>query len=214
MADHKPVLLLGGGGHATVVLNTLLASERRVIGFLDSNPKIKSIFGLARLGDLDTSSVDVYRPEQVDVANGLGSIGDVSLRYSVFTSWKMRGFQFVTLAHPESVIGKQVELGEGVQIMAGAVVQPCVSIGENSIVNTRASVDHNCTLGAHVHIAPGATLSGDVTVGDRAHIGTGAVIVQGISIGQGSIVGAGSVVVKNVDSGVTVAGVPARRLQG
>jgi UDP-perosamine 4-acetyltransferase len=103
-------------------------------------------------------------------------------------------------------------LGEGVQIMAGTVVQPGSKIGDNTILNTRSSVDHDCEIGAHVHIAPGVTLSGGVRVHDDAHIGAGAVLIQGVEVGASSLVAAGSVVIHAVPANTRVAGMPARKL--
>ena len=207
----KPILILGGGGHAKVVADTLLASGFEVVGFLDRNPKIGSLIGIRQLGDADPSGFKEYAPDEIMLANGFGSIGDGRLRTLQFEGWKERGFSFLTVLHPAAVLSSAAELEEGGQVMAGAVVQAGCCIGINSIVNTGAVIDHDCRLGAHVHVATGARLSGGVTIGGGGHIGTGAVVLQGISIGENSIVGAGSVVVRDVPSNTRVMGVPAHR---
>ena len=103
--------------------------------------------------------------------------------------------------------------GEGVQLMAGAVIQPNVSIGENTLINTSASIDHDCQIGAHVHIAPGTVLSGNVCVQDETHIGTSATVIQNIKIGTKCTIGAGSVVVKNISDRTLAIGTPAREVR-
>jgi UDP-perosamine 4-acetyltransferase len=158
----------------------------------------------------DDEAVAEYPADRVRLVNGLGGVGDTKPRARLFSAFKERGYQFLTVTHPSSVIAPDVRLEEGAQVLAGAVIMPGCTIGRNAIVNTRASIDHDCNIGAHVHVCPGATLSGDVTVEAEAHIGTGASVIQGVTIGRNAVVGAGAVVVCAVPGGVTVIGVPAR----
>ena len=117
---------------------------------------------------------------------------------------KAAGFTFISFNHPSAVLAADTSIGEGAQIMAGAVLQPGVSLGINCIVNTRASLDHDCRIGDHVHIAPGAVLSGGVTIGDGCHIGTGAIVIQNIRIGAGAMIAAGAVITRDVLPGARV----------
>ena len=203
-----PIIVLGGGGHARVVVDALLASEVQVLGFVDADPEKKDVEGLRRLGEVEYIA-ETYKSDKILLANGFGSIGTPGARLKYFDMYKELGFHFISVVHPKAIVSPSANLEEGVQIMAGAIVQPGVSVGKNSIINTGVSIDHDCTIGAHVHVAPRATLSGAVRVGDYAHIGTGAVVIQGIEIGAESMVGAGSVVIKEVEKGTTVLGNPA-----
>jgi len=210
----KARLILGAGGHAKVLLEALQQAGVAIMGVVDSDPALlgTKILGIPVLGD-DTK-VGQFSCDEIVLVNGLGSIRLPVRRTQIFKYFKEQGYCFATVVHPSAIIASDVVLGEGTQVMAGAVIQPGCRIGCNSIVNTRASIDHDCLIGDHVHIAPGVTMSGAVRVGDGAHIGTGATIIQGITVGQFSTVGAGAVVTKNVKDGRLVVGVPAReRLQ-
>ena len=207
----KPILLLGGGGHAKVVLDTLLSSDQQVIGFLDQNPAIKELFGVKRLGDADPSRMADFAPAEILLANGFGSTWMNSLRKDQFDLWKAHGYEFLTLIHPSSMISANVVLGEGVQVMAGAIVQAGSTIEANVLINTRAVVEHDCHLSSHVHVASGAILSGGVSAGTEAHIGPAVTVIQGVHIGHHSIVGAGSVVVRDVPEHMRAIGVPAHK---
>ena len=122
----------------------------------------------------------------MELVNGLGSVGNTELRAGIYYKFKKLGYSFCQVIHPTAILAKDCILGEGVQVMAGVVVNTGTRIAADSIINTGAVVDHDCVIGSHVHIAPGATLSGGVHVGDGSHIGTGATVIQGVSIGSRS----------------------------
>ncbi|MED4911297.1 acetyltransferase [Brevibacillus centrosporus] len=209
----NPFIVLGGGGHAKVVIDTLLSCRKIVMGYTSINSDMSSndVLGVPYLGNDDV--VMLRDCNQVFLANGVGSVGSPAVRKKLFSFFDEKGYRFSPIIHPTAIIGSsEVMIEDGVQIMAGAIIQPGCTIGRNTIVNTKSSIDHDCKIGKHVHIAPGATLSGGVTVGDNVHIGAGAVIIEGINIGANSIVGAGAVVINDVLESTTVVGVPAREV--
>ncbi|MGQ9558024.1 MAG: acetyltransferase [Desulfurispora sp.] len=210
MSSKKSVILIGGGGHARVVLDLLLLNGTTVLGITEKYKQI-TLFNVPIIGDDDV--ILDYSPDKIMLANGLGFADSLENRAKVYNFFKKKGYRFETLIHPSAVLSPLACLAEGVQVMAGAVVQVGCLIGENTIINTRASVDHDCVLGKHVHIAPGAIVSGGVTIGDNAYIGAGATLIHGVTIGKNSIVAAGAVVVRDVPDNVTVMGVPAKVVQ-
>ncbi|WP_019123265.1 acetyltransferase [Brevibacillus massiliensis] len=208
---NMPVIVLGGGGHAKVLIDTLLQQSVDILGFTDlTMPSEEKILGVRYLGP--DSIIYGYSTDSIMLVNGLGSIGAVSRRKHLFCEFKKRGYSFMNVVHPSAVVSPSAVLSEGVQIMAGGVIQSGSTIGENSIVNTKGSVDHDCIIGAHVHLAPGVTLCGGVKIGDEVHIGAGATVIQNIDIGRKSVIGAGALVLKNVPEKVTVYGIPAREV--
>lgn len=207
------VVVIGGGGHARVLLDVLERCGVAVVGVTDTNTGKhgKCLAGIRVLGG--DEALERHPPALTTLVNGLGSTDSMLLRQQVYERLKAAGYRFLTVTHPSAIIASDVDLGEGVQVMAGAIIQPGTEIGANSILNTGARVDHDCRIGAHVHLSPGVTLSGAVSVGDGTHIGTAATVVQGLSIGRGCLVAAGAVVTRSVADGERVAGVPAKRIR-
>ncbi|MEQ1637546.1 MAG: acetyltransferase [Methylococcales bacterium] len=195
---NKPLILLGGGGHAKVLIEALRRLNCPLLGFLDPHPGIGSVLlGVSKLGGDEV--VNTYQPDEIELVNGIGSLpNDRGLRVSLFKAFSAQGYGFKTVLDAKAVISPSAQIMVGVQVMAGSIIQAEVNIGFNSIINTGAIVEHDCRIGEHVHIAPGAVLSGGVEVGAYAHIGTGAIIIQGVKIGAGSIIGAGSVIMRDV----------------
>ena len=206
-----PTIILGAGGHAKVLIDALGLLSVPVIGVTDVKKVKGSFCGVRIIGN--DEAVFKYKAHEILLVNGLGSIADTTRRGELFCRFKGSGYSFATIVHPSAVVAGGVEIGEGVQIMAGAVVQTSSSIGDNTIVNTKASIDHDCAVGQHVHLAPGVILSGGVKVGDGAHVGTGAIIIQDLSVGANAVIGAGAVVVRSVIKQTRVFGVPAKEVE-
>lgn len=208
MADGSPLYLLAAGGHGSVVLDALLSAGKRVVGILDPGKPVGSeVFGVPVLGG--DALLDVVAAGAAVLANGAGATPGSDFRRVQFERWVARGFRFVSVVHPSAVLGRNVVLGEGCQIMAGAVLQCRTVVAGNAVVNSRSTVDHDCSIDAHAFVGPGAVLCGGVVVGPRAFVGAGASILPGIRIGSDAIVGAGAVVTRDVPSRAIVVGSPA-----
>lgn len=210
IAVGKPIVLVGGGGHARVVANVLkLSGEFELVGYTD--PRQESALsqdGVRHLGGDEV--LPALRERGVTLAAiGVGGT-DNSGRRRLFDKLVALGFVLPVICHPAAVIASDVLLGRGTVIMAGAVVNPGVALGDNVVINTGAIVEHDCRLGHSAQVGPGAILCGGVVVGAEAFIGAGACVIQGINVGAGAFVGAGAVVTKDVSPGVTVVGNPAR----
>ena len=205
-----PVLILGAGGHAKVLIDALLAASEVIAGVVDPDTALTgtTVLEVPVLGGDEV--VGEFPPDEILLVNGIGSVSPPVMRKQIFERFKGMGYRFAMVIHPSVVVAADVELGEGAQLMAGVVIQSGCRIGDNVIVNTRASLDHDCQIGDHVHIAPGVTMSGGVQVGKGVHVGTGATIIQGISIGNDCLIAAGAVVVGSLRTGSRVRGVPAR----
>lgn len=190
----EPFVILGGGGHARVVLDVLRCLKHAVAGVVVPDAVPGTMWhGVPVLGAdpwLETPPARAHR-----FAVGIGHVpGRSTLRQAVYARLVALGLRVPPLVHPAAVVAASATLGAGGQIMAGAVVQPGADIGENALINTGARVDHDCRVGRGAHVAPGAILCGDVRVGDGAFIGAGAVLLPGVSVGDSAEVAAGAVV--------------------
>lgn len=209
----EPVIILGGGGHAKVLADSLLRSGQPVTGFTDPDAGACLLDGIPRLGD-DEIVLD-YPPQEILLVNGLGSVGDNDPRRKLFSEFTQQDYRFAAVTHPGAIVSPHhVHVGQGCQILAGAVINPGTRLGDNVIVNSGAVVEHDCHIGDHVHISPGAVVCGGCRIGAGVHIGAGAVIIQGVTIGHGTVVAAGSVVIANVEPLTLIAGVPGEVKRG
>ena len=195
----RPFVLLGGGGHAKVVLDVLHSLGATVRGVCDpalADRQGERWMGIEVLGDDD--QLHVVAPTEVYLANGVGMMPGSGLRQRLFEEMTSAGYEFPALIHPSASVSGKARIEVGAQIMRGSVVQACAEVGCNTIVNSSAIVDHDSRIGAHCHVAPGVTICGDVTVQQGAFIGAGTTVIQEVAIGAGAIVGAGSLLLQDV----------------
>jgi sugar O-acyltransferase (sialic acid O-acetyltransferase NeuD family) len=205
------LIVLCAGGHARVVIEALLSRGIRPAAVTDSDAARvgQSVGGIPITGpDEDILKMNV---NSVELANGLGNRASrtdagLSGRRALFDRFAAAGYSFPVIAHASAVIASDAALGDGAQIMAGAVVQPAAIVGRNVLVNSRAVVEHDCRISDHAHVAPGAILCGGVSVGEGAHVGAGAVVLVGVNVGAGAVVAAGAVIARNVAPGAFAGG--------
>ncbi|MGQ9623569.1 MAG: acetyltransferase [Candidatus Caldatribacteriaceae bacterium] len=198
--------VVGGGGHAKVVLSALQAAGVRVDGILDDDPQKQGleILGVKIIGT-------IAKAAEFGKAKGVLAIGDNCTRQLL--AKKLSEWEWLTVIHPKAYVHPTAKIGPGTVIFAGAIIQPDVSLGAHVIINTGATVDHDCVVEDFVHLAPGANLAGSVSIEEGVLIGVGAAVVPGVRVGAWTIVGAGAVVVKDLPSCVVAVGVPAKPLK-
>lgn len=214
MPNAAEIVIIGGGGHARVLIDAIRASnDLREIVVLDADEgRAGTALMDAQIIGGDVLLEELARRGTRYFAVGVGGTRNNGPRADLFERARGLGLEPLTILHPNAIVSRWTKVGPGCQILAGAIVNAGATLGKNVIVNTGAIVEHDCQVGDNVHIATGARLASTVKVGARAHIGAGAVVRQLITIGEHSVVGAGAVVVKNVASSAVVAGVPAKEL--
>ncbi|HZJ50132.1 MAG TPA: acetyltransferase [Actinomycetota bacterium] len=217
MSGSRPrVVLLGGGGHARVLLDCLLlCGGTEIVGMLeaDSSRVGAVVYGVSVLGNDDLLAELVGRGATHFIV-GIGSVGDNGARRRLFKMGLAQGLRPLLVRHPSAIVSPRAQVGEGCQLLPGCIVNAGAVLGQNVLVNTAAIVEHDCVVADHVHLATGSRLASTVRVEEGAHLGAGAVVRQSVKIGARAIVGAGAVVVRDVPGGAVVVGVPARPLGG
>jgi sugar O-acyltransferase (sialic acid O-acetyltransferase NeuD family) len=203
------ILIVGAGGHASVVMDALLRSLGGTANafFVDDDRKLhgRRLLGCEVLGAIDC----VTPTDRFHVA-----IGNNRIRRETAARLEALGATQVAIVHPAAVVSPHATVAAGAFVAAGAIVAPTGRVDAGVIVNHGAIVDHDCVVGAFSHVAPGATLGGNVHLGLEVFVGAGANLLPGVRVGNGVTIGAGAVVLADVGAGETIAGVPARRLRG
>lgn len=197
----KNVIIIGGGGHAKVVIDCIRSCEDQVVGILDDRMEpASSVLGVPVLGKIQeyTRFMD---------CSFLIAIGNNYVRRKI--AGMMQDVQWYTAIHPRATVSRYAQIGHGSVVLANAVINPDAKIGCHCIINTGAIVEHDNQLGDYVHISPAAALGGTVCIGECSHVGIGAAVRDNLVICNDCVIGAGAAVVKNISERGVYVGVPA-----
>ncbi|GLI56909.1 hypothetical protein PM10SUCC1_24230 [Propionigenium maris DSM 9537] len=138
--------------------------EIEISGFLDDNEENTEIYGYKRLGSIEEA--ESYKGNLIHLA-----VGNNGFRKKFYEENK--GFEYLTVIHPKSIVSRRAELEEGCFIGAGAAVNADTVIGRLSIVNTKAVIEHDCEIGRYSHISYGVILGGGSGTDERVFIDMG-----------------------------------------
>ncbi len=209
-----PLVLVGGSGHASDVLQVVEAVNAtrptyHVVGILDDDdvdPRRFAGRGVRRIGS-------VHDLADIDAAYVL-CLGWPWTRHALAQRIGRRGRPAAPIVHPSADVGVGVELGPGSVVLGHSHLSPFVRFGAHALISYGASVGHDTIFGGFASVMPNAGVSGDVTAGDRVLVGTGAAVREGVRLGDDVRIGAGAAVVADVAAGLTVVGVPALPCDG
>ena len=197
------IAIIGAGGHGCVCGEIAELNGYSKVVFLDDSPN-DNMNIVGRVSDFERyiSDYDLFV-----------AIGNNSLRKRFSDEITGSNGSLATLIHPNSTVSKKAVIGAGSVVMAGAVINPRVEIGNGVIINTCSSVDHDCTVVDYAHIGVGAHLAGTVHIGAQTFIGAGSSVINNINICNNSVIGAGACVISDIAEPGTYIGVPARKIK-
>jgi sugar O-acyltransferase (sialic acid O-acetyltransferase NeuD family) len=208
--DPTPVVIIGSGGHAKVVIDILEAmGGYRIVGLAsdDSDPA-RVVAGQRIISDL--AALETLTDRAKHFAMGIGGWTDNNDRRRAFEMAVGIGLEPVTVVHPTAHISPYAHIGAGCAVLPHVVVNTEARLGIDTIVATSSAVGHESTVGDHALISVGVTVGGHVTIGDGAVLGMGCTVISRVRVGANALVAAGAVVTDDVPDGAKVYGVPAR----
>ena len=184
----KKLILIGAGGYAKSVIDSLELDKYEIVGFIDDIKKGEHL-GYKILG----SSLDNFNSKNYLF---FVCIGDNKKRTNWYNKILEEGLEII------NVIGKL------------AIVNSDVTLGNNIIINTKALLEHGTSVGDNSNVSTNTAVNGDTKIGKSCFIGSSSVLNGQLTIGDGAIIGSGTVVIKDVKENTTVVGVPGRVIKG
>lgn len=200
----EDIVIIGFGGHAKVIADSIEQSEKyNIVGYTDVE---KSKSNYSYIGS-DEGLISLFQKGVRKAVIGLGYLGKSSLRDKLVSFAKEIGYEFPVIRDSTAIISSDVVIEEGTYIGKNAVINAGSKIGKYCIINTGTIIEHENIIGDYSHISVGTILCGEVSVGHHSMIGAGTTVVQCRKIGNHCIVGANSTVLEDVSDNAKVYGI-------
>jgi len=210
MTKPTPIVVIGGGEHGRVVIDTLRTRPDRftVMGFLDPAPCDDTVsrFATPRLGD---DAAIARLAEDVRFVLGVGGVGSQDRRAQIAATLPSSRIA-PAIVHADATVSPSAAIDAGAVVCARAVVATGARVGRHAIVNHGAIVEHDVVVGEFAHVGPGALIGGGAFIGERAYLGLGSCVRDHVTVGASAFVAMGAVVTTSVAVGQMVRGIPAR----
>lgn len=192
------LIIIGYGMHALQVLDVSKLCGYEFIGFIDDYNKEKTLGGTEILPKFLNSDIYFFV-----------GIGESLYRRNVLNK---NNLKLCNIIHPNSIISKNIKIGNGNYIGPSVVINNDVTIGDNNILNTSSIIEHNVVIGNFCNINPNVTICGSCFIEDNVNIGASTTIIQKKRIGKNSVLGAGSLVLKDIKSYTLNYGTPTKEI--
>lgn len=212
--NFKKTLLCWGAADQMQVMQPIIEKLGSKINILvDDTPKLKSPLKNTPLLQGRSAFEKWLKGRKTNDISFLIAIGNPYgfVRCKLHDYLTAKGLTPVTICDSSALIDKGVIIGDGSQIMKGAIVNAHATIGRQCILNTGSIVEHHCTLEEGVEIGPGGVLCGRVHVGKNTWVAANTTVLPRLKIGANAIVGAGAVVTKDLSGEYVYTGCPAKK---
>ncbi|MBX3662279.1 MAG: acetyltransferase [Burkholderiales bacterium] len=138
-----------------------------------------------------------YRPDEVTVFVAIGYRKMNKIRQGTYEELKSRGYSFATFVAPGVKTWGSNRFGENVFIFENNVIQPYVSIGNNTVLWSGNHIGHHSTIGNHCFISSHVVVSGSCHIGDNCFLGVNSTLHDSLNIGAENLIGAGAVIARD-----------------
>lgn len=205
------MLIIGAKGFAKEILEVLhqLKRTKNIVFYDDVNLDIEdSLYNKFPILKSEFEVTEYFKTNDRDFTVGIGNPLQRETLYKKFTNL---GGKLTSVVSPHAYVGYfDNTIGEGCNIMTGAILTSSILIGKGVLINLSCTIGHDCKVGDFVELSPGVKISGNCTIGNLTSIGTNATILPRINIGSNVIIGAGAVVTKDIPDNSVAVGIPAK----
>lgn len=210
-----PVVILGAGGYAEVVVEILnTAPAVKVLGCTDK------AMGLSERSRGEGASLhilgdDTLLPQlRADHPNlhAVIALGPelMDVRARLVANLERLAITPLAVIHSQAKVSTSSVIGPGTVILAGTTVATGCTIGSHCIVGPDASIDHHAQIGNNVYVGQGTSIASYAIVHDDADLEIGTRVHKRVVIGRGVHVTAGTFVNTDAPERAVVSGVPGR----
>lgn len=210
----KNLLILGGGGNASVIAYAILDAANKnqtdlnFCGYINDRDNVTEIEGYPVIGGL--RDIPKLITEDYYFINAIGKIGVQDERIELIESLNIPDERYVTFIHPSAYVAPNVELGVGCVVMPNVSISPGTTIGKCTRIMINAVIGHNNIIGDYCFFAAASCTGAHLNIEDGVFISLNATIREFLTLKNYSTVGMGAVLTKDIKEHEIWVGNPAK----
>lgn len=215
MSDNKPLIIIGGTGHGSVIEACI--KDNRKHGLIEwelkgfCNDYDTEVDGYPVLGKL--SDIPRLINEGYWFIYGIHLIGRNYRTTELYNNLNLPKERLATVVHHTAFVDDTVVIEPGCLIMYNAYIAPRTHIGESVMIKANTNIGHDVAIGRLSHIAMGATIVSCVDIGECADVAVSATVLAHNKIGDFSMLAAAALATHCIPDGEIWAGTPAKFLK-
>ncbi len=142
---------------------------------------------------------DRFAQEEVELIMGIGYTQMSQIRRMVFEKCKEWGYRFANYIHPTAIIEKNVQIGEGNNILEGVILEESVCLGNANLLFGGSMIAHETTIGNYNTLSVKSVVAGCTTIGDNCFLGAASAVRDHIELKDFVLVGATAFAFKSME---------------
>jgi sugar O-acyltransferase (sialic acid O-acetyltransferase NeuD family) len=213
MNTNNRILIIGGGIQASYVIDIIEENDfYNIIGIIDSKAEIGTmVYGYKVIGRQENIK---ELCEQYEVGNIVIAIGDNYSRFKVYEQINslVPNIKYPSIIHKSVIISNKAQVGIGVVIMAGVIINCNAIIYSFVFLATGCQIEHDCKIHPFSSVSANSTLGGFVRLGIFSAITLNCTIFDRVAIGKNTVIGSASLVTKDIGDNELWYGSPAKHI--
>ncbi len=155
--------------------------------------------------------VEHHSPDDADIFIAMGYGGLNEQRRAKLAEARSKGYRAAHYVSTGASVWDGFAPRDNLFLLENNVIQPGVTIGENTTLWSGNHIGHHATIGANVFVASHVVVSGAVTVGDNSFIGVNATIADNLTVGEDCVIGAGALILSDAPDKAVYSGTPSEK---
>lgn len=136
--------------------------------------------------------LELYDKNSIKLILGVGYNKMGNVKRNLFNLFTGMGYEFVNYIHPSALIGEDVVLGSGNNILEGTILESGVEIGDGNLLFGGAMIAHDTKVGNFNSFSVKSVLAGCSTVMNHCFVGANATVRDHVILNDYVLVGAGA----------------------
>lgn len=165
------LLVYGSQDFAQTVAALAVDCGYVIAGFVDDFNQGTGVVGTSKSIRLS------HPPQNFSIVMAIG-YKNLPARLVAWENLRRTGYSTPTLIHPRAYVGREVRMGEGAMVMAGAIIDVRAQIGDIAVLWPGACVNHDATIGSNSFLSPNTTICGHADIGASCFVGAGTAVVD------------------------------------